>query len=246
MRKRLLVNSLKAAAALLLGAALFTLNTGCEGNTAQAAAGQTTITVQTESNQTPETPLSSSSGIEAAGSQYDQWDPFVWMQEFRREMERSFEGRYNPFGDPFYYEEGPSRWLRGVQNEMDYFFDRSRSRWIPDDVERSESIWTPQVDMYDDENNIIVRVDLPGMEKEGIEITVTGNILTIAGEKRQEKEIKKEDYRRFERSYGAFQRSIMLPPDADTDRAVSSYENGVLEIKLPKKAVPQKKRISLS
>ena len=251
MKSSALLNSFIVGLSLFMGLMIFTLNAGCEGNTAQtpvekAQSGEAVpIEIQSGPDKAPEATSSPRAGMPFYRPRLYEWDPFAWMEEFRREMDRSFEDRYAPFRWHPSREDEPSQWLREFQDEMDHFFKRSRSRWQPGEFARIESALTPRVDIYEDENNVVVRVDLPGMEKEAIDVTVTGNLLTLKGERKQETEIKREDYRSFERQYGAFHRSITLPPYADTDNPVSSYENGVLEIRFPRKAEPAKKRIKL-
>lgn len=96
------------------------------------------------------------------------------------------------------------------------------------------------------EKEIIVRVEVPGMEKEDFSITIEGNQLFLSGEKRYEREARDSTYHVMERAYGSFQRSIPLPRNVDADRAQASYKNGVLSIRLPKVESDSSKTIHLS
>ena len=96
------------------------------------------------------------------------------------------------------------------------------------------------------EKEVVVRVEVPGMEKEDCRITIEGNMLYLSGEKRFEHETHDSTYHLMERAYGAFQRSIPLPRDVDTDKAEASYKNGVLTVHLPKIGGKQAKSIAVS
>jgi len=96
------------------------------------------------------------------------------------------------------------------------------------------------------DNEIVVRVEVPGMEKEDISITIEGNTLYLSGEKRYERETRDSTYHVMERAYGAFQRSIPLPRNVDADGAKASYKNGVLSIRLPKMTGESSRTIRLS
>ena len=93
---------------------------------------------------------------------------------------------------------------------------------------------------------IVVRVEVPGMEKEDCRITIDGNLLHLSGEKRFERETSDSTYHVMERAYGSFQRTIALPRNVDIDRAEASYKNGVLSVRLPKVAGENGRTISVS
>lgn len=96
------------------------------------------------------------------------------------------------------------------------------------------------------DKEIVVRVEVPGMEKEDCRITIEGNVLCLSGEKRFKREERGSTYHVMERAYGAFQRSISLPRNVDVDRAEASYKNGVMNIRLPKVADETGKTIKVS
>ncbi len=175
----------------------------------------------------------------------EHWDPFAWMEEFRREMEGAFDRR----GDLFRRWPGraaePFGWLEGFQEEMDRFFELSRSPWHPDDFARIELDWEPRVDIREGEKEVVVRVDLPGVGRENLDVTVEGNLLTVAGERKEEKEVSEDGYRSIERSYGSFRRTVTLPPTADTENPSSSYEDGVLEIRFLRREPPEPRKLKL-
>jgi len=94
--------------------------------------------------------------------------------------------------------------------------------------------WSPAVDIREREDVYLVEVELPGLTKDDVKITMENNILTIHGEKKQEKEEKRGNYHRAERVYGAFQRSFALPSSVKNDKIEAQYKNGILTITLPK------------
>jgi HSP20 family protein len=105
--------------------------------------------------------------------------------------------------------------------------------------------WTPTVEMYEKGDKFVVKADLPGMKKEELDISVVGDTLTIKGERKAESEVKNEDYYRCELCYGKFSRSIALPGAVDAEKIEAKYENGVLEITLPKVEEAKPKKIEI-
>lgn len=93
---------------------------------------------------------------------------------------------------------------------------------------------------------VVVRVELPGLDKEDCEISIEGNVLQVRGEKRFERESSDSTYHVMQRAYGAFQRSIALPRNVDTEHAQASFKNGVLTVRLPKEGSDQPRRIAVS
>jgi HSP20 family protein len=91
----------------------------------------------------------------------------------------------------------------------------------------------------------VVKAEVPGLEPKDIDISLTGGVLTIKGEKKQEKEEKDENYHRIERSYGTFTRSVRVPQEVQSDKIEATYKNGVLKITLPKSEEAKKKEIKI-
>jgi HSP20 family protein len=106
--------------------------------------------------------------------------------------------------------------------------------------------WMPAVDVFEKEDRFVVKAELPGMKEEDIDVSVVGDTLSIRGEKKTETEVKEEDYYRCERSYGSFYRSIPLPSNVDANKIEASFEDGVLEVALPKSAKVKPKKIAVS
>jgi len=106
--------------------------------------------------------------------------------------------------------------------------------------------WMPAVDVLEKDDKFVVKAELPGMKEEDINVSVVGDTLTIKGEKKTETEVKEEDYYRCERAYGSFYRSIPLPSTVDSAKIEASYEDGVLEVTLPKAPEVKPKKIAVS
>ena len=116
-----------------------------------------------------------------------------------------------------------------LQNSINKLFNLSIGRRTPGEP----STWTPYVDIMRKGDNFILRSELPGLKKDDIEITVQDNVVTLKGEKRDEKEIKEDDYYQCERCFGAFQRSFELPSAIDRSKIKANFKDGVLNVTLP-------------
>ena len=152
----------------------------------------------------------------------------------------------------------PDAW-RSLRTEMDRMFDRFAGGWgMPSlrrmfDAEpalRYESTFTvpsPAVDITEDDGNYKVTAELPGMTEKEIEVVVSGDMLTLKGEKKEEKEQQEKNFYLSERSYGSFQRSFYVPEGVDRDKIAADFSKGVLTITMPKtaKAVQQQKTIEV-
>jgi HSP20 family protein len=103
----------------------------------------------------------------------------------------------------------------------------------------------PSLDVYEEKDSVVVKAELPGMKKEEVEVNLAGENLTIKGEKKEEQEVKEDDYYRRERSYGSFLRNVALPCDVKSDEIKASFKDGVLEIRMPKTEEAKKKSISV-
>jgi len=139
----------------------------------------------------------------------------------------------------------PFRTLLDIQREMNRLFNTTLTGRTEEGIGLREGIWSPALDVYETENDIVVKAELPGMKPEDVDISVVGDTLTIKGEKKQEEEIKKENYYRLERSYGSFQRSLRLPVDVKPDKIKATYKDGVLKVTLPKSEEVKPKKIEI-
>lgn len=115
-----------------------------------------------------------------------------------------------------------------------------RDRWLPI---RPSSIRVPSLDVYEEKDTVVVKAELPGMKKEEVEVNLAGETLTIKGEKKEDKEVKEDDYYRRERSYGSFLRTVALPCEVKSDEIKASFKDGVLEVRMPKTEEAKKKSI---
>lgn len=120
-----------------------------------------------------------------------------------------------------------------MERMMDDFFGRRMRSW-PEKRLGAGGMDLPVVDLYEDRDEIVVKAELPGMEKDNIEVKLTDHTLTIKGEKKKEEETKEKNYYRSERSYGSFIRNLELPTDVHTDQVKANFKNGILEVRLPK------------
>ncbi len=105
--------------------------------------------------------------------------------------------------------------------------------------------WRPVVDVAETESDIIVKAEIPGIDPKDVDISITGDTLTLKGEKKEEKENTGKCYHRVESSYGSFKRVITLPASVDVDKVTAEGKNGLLEISLPKKEESKAKKINV-
>lgn len=119
-----------------------------------------------------------------------------------------------------------------LRKEMDKLFDRFWEGDWPALPALGE--WSPALEVSETKDAIMVKAEVPGMESKDIQLSLQDNVLTVRGEKRQEKEEKEEHYYRAERSYGAFARAIRLPSAVDGSKVAATFKNGVLKVTLPK------------
>ncbi len=106
-------------------------------------------------------------------------------------------------------------------------------------------LWAPAVDVAENEREIVLHAELPGMKKEDIDIQLTGDTLTLRGERKRQSSTRNEHYHRLERQYGAWQRIFQIETPVDVQNVAASYENGVLTIRLPKQAAARPRQIEI-
>ena len=140
------------------------------------------------------------------------------------------------------------RWEREEDRMMDDFFGRRMRRWWPERWAGSEDInfEAPAVDLYEDKDDIVVKAELPGIDRDNVHVNLTDHTLIIKGEKKQDEEVKEENFYRCERSYGTFVRTLELPQDVQADKVKAAFKNGVLEVRMPKTAESKPKGISIN
>jgi HSP20 family protein len=136
---------------------------------------------------------------------------------------------------PFEFE----KMRREMDRLWDSFFESKPTRRV------GEGEWAPSLDISETKGDLVVKAELPGIDPKEIDISLNEGILTIKGEKMQEKEEKEEGYHLVERSYGSFTRSIRLPREIQSEKINASYKNGVLKITLPKTEEAKKKEVKI-
>ena len=138
----------------------------------------------------------------------------------------------------------PFRELSTIQERMNRLF---QDAYAPNREEGlSATAFAPPADVYEDENHITLKLEVPGIEEKDLDIRVENNNLIIKGERKFEREEKEENFRRVERQYGTFVRSFALPSTVDTDNINANYDKGVLSITMPKRAEAKPKQIQVS
>ena len=139
----------------------------------------------------------------------------------------------------------PVRELSSLQNEMNRlfttFFDTPTSGNGDAPVRR----WIPAMDLVETDEHFVLKADLPGLGEGDVSIEVEDNVLTVSGERKAEHEDKREGYMRVERSYGAFRRSLTLPEGIDPEAVTASFDNGVLEVRIPKPEERKPRRVAI-
>ncbi len=135
--------------------------------------------------------------------------------------------------------------LQELKKEMDRIWQEFFGKSLL--TEKWESVeWVPAVDISETDEEVIVKMDVPGVKPEDMEITLSDDVLIIKGEKKKETEEKKENFYRMERYYGSFMRSIELPCGVEEDKISAIYKDGVLKVVLPKKPEERKKVIKIN
>ena len=136
--------------------------------------------------------------------------------------------------------------LRGLtlQNEVNRLFDDSfiRDRSAHADL----ATWAPAVDIYETENELVVKAELPDLQEKDIDVRISNNTLTIRGERKFDKDIKEDNFLRIERAYGSFMRSFSLPNTVSSDNIRAEYRNGVLTLHMAKREESKPKQIKIS
>jgi HSP20 family protein len=139
----------------------------------------------------------------------------------------------------------PFREFSTLQDRMNRLFRESYNEGGRDESLTASS-FAPAVDVYEDEHNVSLKIEVPGIDEKDIDIRLENNTLTVHGERKIEKEEKEENYRRVERQYGSFTRTFTLPTTVDAEKVSATYDKGVLKIALPKKAEAKPKQIKVN
>jgi HSP20 family protein len=141
----------------------------------------------------------------------------------------------------------PFRELNMLQERMNRLFQDSWGQSLTRAEEGMPTAsFVPPVDIYEDEGHIVVKAEVPGVDPKDIDLRIENNTLTIRGERKFEKEEKEENFHRLERRYGSFYRAFTLPNTVETDKCEANYNNGVLEVRLAKRAEAKPKQIKVN
>jgi HSP20 family protein len=137
----------------------------------------------------------------------------------------------------------PFQNLASLQDQVNRLFDTSFQG-------RSDSsaltAWAPAVDIYETENELVLKADLPDISEKDLDVRIENNMLTIRGERKFEQKVKEDNYLRIERTYGSFSRSFSLPNTVSTEGIKADYRNGVLTVELPKRAESKSKQVKVN
>ena len=137
----------------------------------------------------------------------------------------------------------PFREFTTLQDRMNRLF---RDNYGEGQEALSTSTFAPPVDVYEDEHNVTLKIEVPGIDEKDIDVRIENNLLTVHGERKFEQEEKEEKFRRVERQYGSFTRSFALPSTVNPDQVQAHYDKGILKIQLAKKAEAKPKQIKVN
>jgi len=137
----------------------------------------------------------------------------------------------------------PFRDLTTFRERMNKLFEDTLSTREEKDL--MATAWSPSVDIYETENEIVLSAELPGVSEDDVEIKIEDRTLSLKGERKLEKETKEENYHRIERSYGSFYRSFTLPNNVDMEKIKAEHDNGILKISMPKKPELKPRKIKV-
>ena len=140
----------------------------------------------------------------------------------------------------------PFQELNLLHDRMNRLFQDSFGPATSREEGMTTASFVPPVDIYEDEHNITLKLEVPGIEQKDIDVRLENNTLTVRGERKFEKEEKEENFHRVERRYGTFYRAFTLPNTVDAENVQADYDNGVLKIKLAKKAEAKPKQIKVN
>jgi HSP20 family protein len=159
--------------------------------------------------------------------------------------------KWSPFRTPSIREPfsawEPFRELEDMHNRLVSFFNRRLPllEEFPEAEELTLAAWTPRVDIVEDDKEYLINVELPGVKKDEVKVSVKDRVLSISGERKSEKEEKGRKYRRTERTYGAYVRSFTLPEDASGEKLKADFGDGILKVHIPKEEGAKTKAIEV-
>ena len=140
----------------------------------------------------------------------------------------------------------PFKELEDVSNRLNRLFSRSPARTESNQEMLAMADWTPSVDISETDTAYLIKGEIPGVKKEDVKITIEDGMVTMRGERKQEKEEKNKKFHRIERSYGSFIRSFRMPDDVDESAIKAEFKDGMISVTLPKSAKAKAKAIEVS
>jgi HSP20 family protein len=138
----------------------------------------------------------------------------------------------------------PTKELANFRHSMN-FFDDLFGEFFRDEGADLTRGWNPKVDVFEEADQIVMKAELPGVDKDKITIDVNGRVLTVKGERISDDEVKEDNYYRRERSYGRFERSFTLPAETDSEKIKADYKDGVLTLNIPKPVSSKTRQITV-
>ena len=139
------------------------------------------------------------------------------------------------------WERDIDRWFDDVRRRLHFPSLWGGERWWPTEVE----VQVPALDVYETDEEVVLKADMPGLSKDQIEVNLSDSTLTVTGEKKKEAEVKEEHYYRSERSFGSFTRTVHLPAEVKAAEAKATFKDGVLEVRLPKTEAARRKAVKV-
>ena len=139
----------------------------------------------------------------------------------------------------------PWREMTSMHNRLNRLVNDPFFRTPRFDDEGGFSLWNPAVDLYEKDDNFVIKAELPGVDKDDIGIDLKNGVLTLSGERSDDSEVTDDNYYRRERTYGKFQRAFTLPADVESDKIKAEFKDGVLVIEIPKPEKSKPKRITI-
>ena len=139
----------------------------------------------------------------------------------------------------------PFRELLSTQDRFNQLFNQTFSQAFGEGNELGNRTWAPAVDVYEDDQHLVIKAELPGLDPKDVEVRVENHTLFLTGERKFEKETKEGNYHRVERSYGSFSRSFTLPNSVSSENAQAEYKDGVLKLTLAKREEAKPKTIKI-
>ena len=140
----------------------------------------------------------------------------------------------------------PMREMETLQNRINRLFDRGFFPSLSLDDDMSLGNWRPAVDIYENDDTLVVKVELPGVDKNDITVDLKDGVLTLSGKRSHEKEVKEENYYRKESVHGSFHRSFNVPAEIDPDKIKAEFKDGILKVEIPKPEEKKPKKIAVN